>query len=354
MIPEPRCSSNPEWDRLTFSFSKTDYLYRSFGDSGRDPVWDSGAFPEFGEVRFAPAASFMSYGLGVFEGLKAHRTPDGSVLLFRPEQNARRFQMSAERLMMAPFPEQQFVGAVEELVRRNARFVPPCGKGSFYIRPTEHAVDPQLGLRPCRHFAVLMYGSPVGSYFQGSGSQGIRLRVLEQARVAAGGTGNAKAMGNYAGSLLTVQRWKNEGFDDVLFLDARHLRYVTETCGSNFFLLRKDDTLVTPPLDDQILAGITRDSVITAARELLRLRVEERPVAMDEVIDQGSEVFCTGTAWTVQGVREIVHQERSYGFPSHDLSRSLREILQSVQCGARPDPFGWAYPVSGIGPDGSD
>ena len=335
----------PSWDELTFSLTETDFMYRSNGDKRRSPVWDAGELLPFGPIPISPAAAFMSYGLGVFEGLKAQRTADGRVLLFRPEKNAERLQKSAERLGMPPFPANQFVEACVEMVRRNLRFVPPAEKGSFYLRPTQHAVEPKLGLGPCNTFMVLIYGSPVGSYFAGGAPRGVRLQVLEQGRVAPGGTGYAKAMGNYAGGIYVAAQWKEKGFDDVLYLDARHGRFITETSGSNVFLKRKDGVIVTPPLDDQILPGVTRDSTIQVARKVLGLKVEERPLPVDEAIEEGEEIFCTGTAWTLQSVREIVHHGRTVKFPAEETRKALLDVLRGIQTGTREDPFGWTREV---------
>jgi len=335
----------PNWDELTFSFTETDFMYRSYGDKRKNPVWDRGEIVPLADITISPAAAFMSYGLGVFEGLKAQRTADGRILLFRPDKNGQRMQSSAERLSMPAFPVDQFVAACTEMVRRNERFVPPAGKGSFYLRPLEHAIEPRLGLGPCNTFMVLIYGSPVGAYFAGGAPTGVRLQVLEQGRVAPGGTGYAKAMGNYAGGIYTAYKWKEKGFDDVLYLDAHHLRYVTETSGSNVFLKRKDGVIVTPPLDDQILPGVTRDSTIQVARNLLGMTVEERPLAIDEVIEAGEELFCTGTAWTLQSVREIVHRDRTIKFPTEETRKALLEVLRGIQTGVREDTFGWTVRV---------
>lgn len=335
----------PSWDSLTFSLTETDIMYRALGDRRKSPLWERGEFLAWGEIPISPAAAFMSYGLGIFEGLKAQRTPDGRILLFRPEKNAARFQKSAERLSMPPYPVEDFVAAVENLVRRNLRYVPPADKGSFYVRPLEHAVEPKLGLGPCSLFMVVMFGSPVGSYFSGGAPKGVRLQVLEQGRVAPGGTGYAKTMANYAGGIYIASQWKEKGFDDVLYLDARHLRHVTETSGSNVFLKRKDGVIVTPPLDDQILPGVTRDSTIQVAREVLGMKVEERDLPIDEVIADGEELFCTGTAWTIQSVREIVHRGRAHAFPASATRTKLLDALRGIQMGTREDSFGWTREV---------
>ena len=334
----------PDWDTLTFTFTETDALYRATGDVARDPIWDSGDIVPYGDLTLSPASAVLSYGLGVFEGLKAFRREDGGVQLFRPDKNAARFARSAERLMMAPFPEAQFLSALERLVDANRRFVPPCGTGSFYLRPMEHAVEPKLGIGGCRIFAVTMYGSPVGAV-KAASDDGLRLRVVEQARVAAGGTGAAKAIGNYAGGVMVADPWKRQGFDDVLYLDARHAMFVTETSGANLFAVLRNGHLVTPPLDDQIMPGVTRDSALVVAREVLGLTVEERPLAIDEMLADAVEVFCTGTAWTVKSVREIAHRDRVVRLVRQEVRAQLWEIISGVQTGRRDDAFGWTREV---------
>jgi branched-chain amino acid aminotransferase len=334
----------PDWDTLTFTFTETDAVYRSAGDVSHEPVWDAGRIEPYGPMALSPAAAVLSYGLGIFEGLKAFRRDDGAVQLFRPDKNAARFARSAERLMMAPFPAGQFVDACARLVDANRRFVPPCGKGSFYLRPMQHAIEPRLGIGPCQRFEVTMYGSPVGPV-KAKSDDGLRLRVVEQARVAPGGTGAAKAMGNYAGGVMVADPWKRQGFDDVLYLDARRAEWVTETSGANLFAVLRDGRLVTPPLDDQIMPGVTRDSAIVVARELLGLTVEERPLSVEELLGETVEVFCTGTAWTVKSVREIAHRERLVRYRPQDVSAQLWEIISGVQTGRRDDPFTWTREV---------
>ncbi len=338
----------PDWDQLTFAFSETDEVYCASGEAGQDPLWDAGRFLPFGDIPISPAAGVFGYGIGVFEGLKAHRAPDGRVLLFRDRDNARRMQHSADRLVMPPFPEDQFCEAVAALVRRNIRFLPPHGKGSFYIRPMQLGCGPQLGIRPATSFRVVMFGCPVGGYFapgSDDAPRGLRLRVLEQGRCAAGGTGAAKAVGNYAGGLLLAQRWKQQGFDDVLYLDAQHRRYLTETSGSNVFARLRSGVLVTPPLDDQILPGITRDSVIRLARELFGLTVEERPLAIEETLADAEELFCSGTAYTVRNVEELSWRDQSRRFESTEVQHRLLEELAGIQRGQREDRFSWTRAI---------
>jgi len=334
----------PDWSTLSFALTDTDVMYRAVGDSRNDPVWGEDEHLPFGDIQVSPAAAFMSYGVGVFEGLKAQKTEDGRILLFRPDANGERLQKSAERLMMPAFPVDRFVEACHEIVRRNRRFVPPLEHGSLYLRPMQHAVEPCLGLRPCNVFAVHIFASPVGSYFKGA-PQAVKLRVLEQGRCAPGGTGYAKAMGNYAGAIWVADGWKKQGYDDVLYLDAHHVHHLTETSGSNPFVLLKSGTLVTPKLDSQILPGITRGSTVEIASKIAGVTVEERDVSIDEVIEEGVECFCTGTAWTLLSVGQIDHGDKTKTFEQFELRNELYSILRGIQTGERDDPFGWIQEV---------
>jgi branched-chain amino acid aminotransferase len=152
-------------------------------------------------------------------------------------------------------------------------------------------------------------------------------------------------MGNYAGAIWVAQEWKDQGFDDVLYLDSRHLQYLTETSGSNPFVLLKSGVLVTPGLDSQILPGVTRDSTIEIARNLLGLEVEERDISIQEVLDHGQELFCSGTAWTLLSAREIVYRDAARTFEKEDLRNEILEILRAIQTGHRDDPFNWIREV---------
>jgi len=338
----------PDWSTLTFSFTETDYIYRADGETRREPVWAPGRIEPYGPIALSPAAAVLSYGVGIFEGLKAFRREDGQVQVFRPDANAARFQRSAERLSMTPFPVDEFLSAVDRLVDANRRFVPPHGLGSFYIRPMQHAIEPKLGFGAPRELAVTMYGSPVGAV--GSKADAIRLQAVERARVAPGGTGAAKAIGNYAGGVHVAGPARKQGFDDVLYLDARSLTYVTETSGANLFVVNRAGQVITPPLDDQILAGITRDTALTIAREELGLDVQERPISIDEVLADAREAFCTGTAWTLKSVGEIAFRGRSVGLPGRDVRTRLWEIIDGIQTGRRDDRRGWTRLV----PEGAD
>lgn len=326
-----------------FGFSATDQIYRGV-HRGADVGWQGGLEP-FGPLELSPAAACLSYGLGIFEGLKAQRGVDGRLRLFRPDENARRFVRSAGKILLEPFPPADFVAAVENVVRANLRFVPAAGEGALYLRPIELASEARLGAAPCAEHTVVIYAAPVGSYFAaGADPTGLRLRILEQARVVAGGSGDAKAMGNYGGCLATVRGWRQQGYHDVLFTHASDARLVTEASGANVFARLGDDLLVTPPLDDQILPGITRDSVIALARAE-GLTVQERPLAVEELLS-AQEVFCTGTAWTVQSVARLEHGDRGVDLPGGAVAARLRAQLFELQRGAAEDRWGWMHELA--------
>jgi branched-chain amino acid aminotransferase len=308
------------------------------GNGDREPIWEVGEFRSFTEVTLSPAAAVLSYGLGVFEGLRAQRAADDRILLFRPAAHARRFQRSAESLLMQPFPAHQFESAVRELVRRNVRWLPPAGAGTLYLRPIQAAVEPMLGVRRSGQWLVIMLASPVGPYF--SGREGLRLKVLERGRCAPG-MGSAKAAANYAGALAVVDAWRQRGFDDVLFTDSENPGLMTETSGANLFVRLQTGVVVTPPLDANLFPGVTRDSVLHIASELLAAPVEERPVSLVEIVEQAEEVFCTGTAWGVMSVSELQHAGGTVRLTSQVTCRKIAELLQNIQTGRLEDPFGW-------------
>jgi branched-chain amino acid aminotransferase len=347
LFPRPAL---PEWDTLGFSFVPTDSIWLAEGNVRTDPVWGAGGLRPFAPVEISPAAAIFSYGQGIFEGLKVRRAGDGRVLAFRLPAHAARFERSAQRLLMAPFPQERFIHAVEELVRANSRFVPPAGKGSLYVRPLQHAIEPKLGHGISERLRVLMFASPVGSFFNAQrAAAGLRLRAVRRSRAAVGGTGAVKSIGNYAGGLAVGAEWRAQGFDDVVYLDARRLADVTETGGANVFVRLRDGTLATPPTDDQILAGVTRDSVICIARDMLGWPVVERPIPLVEILADALEVFCTGTAWTVRSVAELVADEGSRAFPPREACDAVLAPLQAIQRGSAPDPAGWIHEIEGVG-----
>jgi len=265
-------------------------------------------------------------------------------LLFRPRENALRFQRSAARLAMPQVPESLFLEGLRELVRLDQAWIPPAGNGALYIRPLLFSVDPSIRVKPADRCQFIILTFPFGAYF----SAPVDVMVSEQyARAFPGGTGDTKPAGNYASALLAEQEAREAGFNSVLWLDARERRYVEE-CGvmNVFFVI--GDRIVTPPLTGTILPGITRDSVITLLREM-GLRINEEPVSMDELLESHKrgglrECFGTGTAATVSHVRRIRYKDQTLELPPIEhrtVAPAVKEKLLGIMTGREPDRHAW-------------
>jgi branched-chain amino acid aminotransferase len=294
-----------------------------------------------------PAAAVLHYAQEIFEGMKGYRTPDDGVVMFRPDQNARRFRESAARMAMPELPEELFLDAVEELVRIDRDWI-PGGEGSLYLRPFMFASEPFLGVRPASEFIFCVIACPVGAYFK-AGSGAVTVWVSDDyTRAAPGGTGAAKCGGNYAASLVAQAEALRHGCDQVVFLDAAEHRFVEELGGMNIFFVMADGTLVTPPLGGTILPGVTRDAVITLARDR-GLRVEERNYDIeswraDAMSGQLTEVFACGTAAVITPIGAVRSHAGEFTVGSGaggQVTTGLRDQLTAIQRGRAPDPYGW-------------
>jgi branched-chain amino acid aminotransferase len=298
-----------------------------------------------------PAAAVLHYAQEIFEGLKAYRAPDGGVRLFRPRENARRFARSAERMAMPPLPEDMFIAAVQALVRTDVDWL-PTGDGTLYLRPFMFASEAFLGVRPAVEYIFCVIACPVGAYFK-AGSNAIAVWVSsDYSRAGSGGTGAAKCGGNYAASLQVQAEAFRNGCEQVLFLDAAEHRWVEEFGGMNVFFVFDDGTLRTPRLGGTILPGITRDSILTLARDNA-MQVEEAPYAFDEwTRDAASgrlrEVFACGTAAVVLPIGEVRYAGGAMtvaGGAGGQVTARLREQLLGIQRGSLPDPHNWSHLV---------
>src|SRR5256885_11264424 len=298
-----------------------------------------------------PAAAVLHYSQQIFEGLKAYRTADGGAVMFRPEANARRFQKSAERLAMPMLPEDAFVTACDELVKVDRDWIPE-GDGSLYLRPFMFASEVFLGVKPSSEYLYLVIASPVVSYFKG-GVQPVAVWLSQDyTRAAPGGTGAAKCGGNYAASLLPQAQAVEHGCDQALFLDAVQRRWVDELGGMNIFFVYADGTLVTPPLTGSILPGITRDSILTLARDQ-GLTVVERPYAYAEWqadTESGAlrEAFACGTAAVITPIGTVKSTGGEFVMgdgTAGPVTTDLRQQLVDIQRGRTPDRYGWVHRV---------
>ncbi|GAA1813329.1 branched-chain amino acid aminotransferase [Planosporangium flavigriseum] len=299
-----------------------------------------------------PATSVLHYAQEIFEGLKAYRVDDGGISMFRPDANARRFRESAHRMAMAELPEQLFLDSLTELVKIDRDWVPSDPEGSLYLRPFMYASEVFLGVKPSSEYLYVVIASPVGPYFKGGMAPVTIWASTEYTRAARGGTGAAKCGGNYATSLIAQAEAAEHGCDQVVFLDATEGKYVDELGGMNIFFVFGDGSLLTPPLSGTILPGITRDSIITLAREQGR-EVREEPYSFDQWrTDAASgrlrEAFACGTAAVLTPVGAVRSSSGEFVIGDGGIGQvttQLREALINIQRGRAADTRGWVRRV---------
>lgn len=313
-----------------------------------DQGWHDARVLPYGPLVLDPAAAVLHYGQEVFEGLKAYRHADGSIWTFRPEANARRLQRSAHRLALPELSVPDFLESLRQLIAVDGNWVPSAPETSLYIRPFMIANEVFLGVRAAHRVTYMVIASPAGAYFA-QGVAPVKIWLTEDySRAGRGGTGAAKCGGNYASSLLPQVEAYEHGCAQVLFLDAETGTHVDELGGMNVFFVHKSGKLVTPVLTGSILEGITRDSIITLARER-GMEVEERHVSIDEWksgVESGeiTEVFACGTAAVITPIGQLLGHNLAIGDPSApagELTMSLRKELTDIQYGRAEDRHGW-------------
>jgi len=328
----------------------TDHMFLAEWTPDRD--WHDARVVPYGPLSLDPATAVLHYAQEIFEGLKAYAHADGSVWLFRPEQNAARLQRSAHRLALPELPVEWFLGSVKALVETDREWVPTGEERSLYLRPFMFASEVFLGVRPSQHVTYSVIASPAGAYFA-EGVKPVDIWLSETfSRAGSGGTGAAKCGGNYAASLLPQQEAYANGCAQVAFLDSVEHRWIEELGGMNLYFVQSDGSIVTPELSGSILEGITRDSILQIARDLGH-EVIERRVSIDEWregVENGtiSEVFACGTAAVVTPVGklkwnggEVVSAEGESG----KVTADIRAALVDVQYGRAEDKHGWMTKV---------
>jgi branched-chain amino acid aminotransferase len=314
--------------------------------------WYDPIIEPYRQLMLDPTAMCLHYGQEIFEGLKAYRGQDGAIYLFRPMENIKRMNSSAERLCMPPIDENLFLEAMKKLVILEKDWIPHGAGTSMYIRPTMIATEAALGVHPSNEYLFFIVVGPVGAYYP-QGFSPTKMYVSEEyVRAVRGGIGHVKAAGNYAASLYASRIATNMGYTQVLWLDSVEKKYVEEVGTSNIFFLIGDE-LTTPPLGGSILPGVTRNSVITLARHL-GTKVVERPISIEEVIatsQSGSlkEAFASGTAAVVSPVGQIHFRGKEYlinGGKTGVLAEKLYNEILQIQYGLKEDPFGWRVKIS--------
>jgi branched-chain amino acid aminotransferase len=313
--------------------------------------WHDAEVLPYGPISLDPAAAVLHYAQEIFEGMKAYRHDDGSVWTFRPHANAARFNRSAARLALPMLPEDDFVDAIERLVKIDVEWVPTGGENSLYLRPFMFASESFLGVRPAAEVRFMVIASPVGPYFSG-GVKPVKIWLsANYTRAALGGTGAAKCGGNYAAGLAAQLEASANGCDQVCFVDAVEHRWVEELGGMNMYFVHADGRLTTPPVSGTILEGITRASILELAKEL-GLSPEERPISVDEWregVTSGEirEVFACGTAAVVTPVGKLLWEGGEVGTEAAgEMTLRIRKSLIDVQYGRAEDSHGWMHQLA--------
>jgi branched-chain amino acid aminotransferase len=337
--------------------AETDFSNLAFGRTFSDHMlvadyadgeWKNFEIVPYGTIVVSPGISALHYGQSFFEGIKAYKHADGKVSIFRPDKNAARFNKSAERLCMPTLPEDIFLQSLAALVDVDRDWIPAAPNHSLYIRPFMFATDQYLGVQPSKTYKYMVLTCPVGPYF----SKPLRVKIeTHYTRSAEGGMGYAKSSGNYGGSMYPAKKATEEGFDQLIWTDAKEHKYIEEMGAANaMFVL--DGKLITPLTQDTILDGVTRDTVISLANEM-GVPVEERKVSVAEIIEGAksgklTDAFGAGTAATIAPVGSISHDGEEYFLidpQEREFSQKALKALDAIRYGNAPDTHGWNYMV---------
>ncbi|MDB5129477.1 branched-chain amino acid aminotransferase [Mucilaginibacter sp.] len=346
-ITKTQHSRLAETDFNTLPFGKV-FSDHMFVADYIDGEWKNFEILPYGPILMSPAISALHYGQSFFEGIKAYKHADGKVSIFRPDKNAIRFNKSAERLCMPTLPEEVFVQSIAALVDIDREWIPGKANHALYIRPFMFATDPFLGVNPSATYKFVVIVGPVGPYF----SKPLRVKIeTHYTRAAEGGMGFAKAAGNYGSSMLPARKAAEEGFDQLIWTDAKEHKYIEEMGAANaMFLL--DGTLITAEAKDTILDGVTRDTVIALAKSW-GIPVEERKVSVAELIEGAkngklTDAFGAGTAATIASVASISFEGEEYFLSdpqTREFSKKVLSTLDDIKYGRAEDTNGWNYIV---------
>jgi len=336
-----------DFSNLVFGHSISDHMFVA---DYLDGEWTSCRIVPYGPMLMSPAIMALHYGQAIFEGMKANKHEiTGEPLLFRPEMHVDRINRSAIRMAMPPIPGEIFLNALHCLLDIDREWIPQSEGSALYLRPHMFATDASLGVKASDTYRFVIMTSPVGPYYP----KPIRLLVSEKyVRAFPGGVGFAKAAGNYGATLAPAQQAKNEGFDQILWLDGMEFKYLQE-CGTMNIMCVIGDTVVTPNLTETILAGITRDSILHLIRDI-GLKVEERPISIDEVLEaqhsgELKEMFGTGTAAVVSHVSEFSYKGKIMTLPpleGRTVGPMIKKVLENYKKGLSDDKFNWLIPIN--------
>ena len=336
---------NLDWGNIGFSYRKTECRYIAHY---RDGKWGKGDLDTGNTITINEGSQVLHYAQECFEGMKAQSAKDGRVLLFRPDQNAKRMNVSTTSLLMPEVPEEMFLDGCYQVVKANMNWVPPYGSGAaLYIRPYMFGHGENIGLSPASQYIFSIFVCPVGPYFKG-GLTPIKLTTSEYDRAAPMGTGAYKVGGNYAASYKPHDLAVKAGYTDCIYLDPKTHTYIDEVGTSNFFGITADNTFVTPK-SPSILPSITKYSLMHIAKEYFGMKVEERPVSIHE-LDQFVEAGACGTAAVIVPIGEITHDGKRQTFyedgkEAGPMVKKLYETLTGIQRAEIDAPEGWIVEV---------
>ncbi len=349
----PNPKPKPDQDHLVFGQHFSDHMFVMDYDEGQG--WHDGRIIPYGDISIDPASCVLHYAQMMFEGMKAYKTADGHVQLFRPYMNAQRLNRTNERMCMPPMDEELFVAAVKAVVSVDIDWVPSKPFTSLYVRPFIISDEVSFSVLPAKHYRFMIILCPSGPYYAANMGKLSATRIYvedEFIRAAQGGTGFAKVGGNYAGGMKASQKALAYHCKDVLWLDAQEHKYVEEIGTSNAFF-KIGDEVITAPLGGTILPGITRDSVITLLSEW-GIKVSQRRLSLSELFDAAKagtlkEVFATGTAAVISPIGTLCYKGEDYAINNNEvgsLSQKLYDTLSGIQTGKLPDTRGWVERVS--------
>lgn len=348
-IPAKQLKEKPDGNALGFGKYFTDYMFTM--DWTKEMGWHNATIEPYGPIQLDPATMVLHYAQETFEGLKAYKTKEGKVLLFRPEMNAKRFANSNRRLCMEILPEDMFVDAIATLVSYEKDWIPTAEGTSLYIRPFMFATESAVGVHPSNAYKFMIVLSPVGAYYP-EGVNPVKIYVEDEyVRATKGGTGFTKCGGNYAASIAAQVKAEKLGYTQVLWLDGVERKYVEEVGTMNAMFII-DNKIVTAPCDGTVLPGVTRDSVIQLLKSWGYV-VEERHLSIEELMEAGrngslQEAFGTGTAAVISPIGELNYKGeiiKINNFKTGEITQRLYDTLTGIQWGKLEDTFHWTYEV---------
>ena len=334
-----------DWENLGFNYRNLPFRYISYYKDGK---WDEGQLTEDATLHISEASPALHYGQEAFEGLKAYRTKDGSIQLFRPDENAKRLQRTADRLLMPQVPVDKFVDAGKQVVRANEEYVPPYGTGAtLYLRPLLIGVGDIIGVHPADEYIFTIFAMPVGNYFKGGLAPTNFLIQDDYDRAAPHGTGAAKVGGNYAASMLPGKIAHDSNFSDVIYLDPATHTKIEEVGSANFFGITADNEFITP-LSPSILPSITKFSLLHLAENRFGMKAIQGDVKISE-LDKFVEAGACGTAAVISPIGGVQHGDDFHVFYSETevgpVTRKLYDELTGIQFGDVEAPEGWIVKV---------